>query len=199
MESPDELSHRFLKIVTASPVIEPMLNDWDSIGLSDCWLVAGVLVQSVWNNAFGFDPDFGLSDIDLVYCDRTDLTEESENLNSERINSLFSHLPVRIDVKNEARVHLWYEQKFGYAIEPYRSTESAITTFPTTATAVGIRPDGQSVAVCAPFGLRDLMNLIVRPNKRQITRSVYDAKVSRWITKWPELSFVDWDEGQKFE
>ena len=32
------------------------------------------------------------------------------------------------DVKNEARVHLWYEARFGAAIPPYQSAEAAIAT-----------------------------------------------------------------------
>jgi hypothetical protein len=32
---------------------------------------------------------------------------------------------------------------------------------------------------CAPFGLDDLFGLVVRPNKRQITRAIYEAKVER--------------------
>src|ERR1700730_3374080 len=38
-----------------------------------------------------------------------------------------------------ARVHLWYEDRFGYALKPYLSSADAIATFPTTATAVGVR------------------------------------------------------------
>lgn len=46
----------------------------------------------------------------------------------------------------------------------------------------------------APFGIHDLMNGIVRPNKKQIKREIYDAKAARWITVWPGLSVVTWDE-----
>jgi hypothetical protein len=99
---------------------------------------------------------------------------------------------MRIDVKNEARVHLWYEAKFGYAIRPYASVADAITTFPTTATAVGLRPGPEGLAVFAPYGLADLLGLIVRPNKRQITRSIYEAKVTRWTSVWPGLKVVPW-------
>jgi hypothetical protein len=37
-------------------------------------------------------------------------------------------------------VHLWYAEKFGNVLAPYTSTEDAITTFPTTATAIGVQP-----------------------------------------------------------
>jgi hypothetical protein len=95
-------------------------------------------------------------------------------------------------VKNQARVHLWYRRKFGYGIAPYRSVEDAIATFPTTATAVGLRKVGIGYELCAPFGLTDLLGLVVRPNMRQITREIYEAKVERWRRIWPQLTFVPW-------
>jgi hypothetical protein len=94
---------------------------------------------------------------------------------------------VRIDVKNEARVHTWYEAKLGYPIAPYKSITDAIESFPTTATAIAIKPTPSGVAINAPFGIDDLMSGIIRPNKRQITREIYSAKVERWTTIWPGL------------
>jgi uncharacterized protein len=87
-----------------------------------------------------------------------------------------------------------YEQRFGYAIEPYLSSADAIATFPTTATAVGVRRIRGKLECCAPFGLDDLFGLIVRPNKGQITRAIYEAKVDRWRSIWPRLTFVPWRE-----
>lgn len=67
-------------------------------------------------------------------------------------------------------MHLWYQERFGYAIEPYLSSADAIAPFPTFATAVGVRRINGELECCAPFGLDDLLGLVVRPNKRQITR-----------------------------
>ena len=64
-------------------------------------------------------------------------------------------------------MNLWYQERFGYAIERYRSSADAIATFPTTATAVGVRRIHGEFECCAPFGLDDLFGLVVRPNKRQ--------------------------------
>jgi uncharacterized protein len=63
-------------------------------------------------------------------------------------------------VKNEARVHLWCEERFGDAIKPYLSSAGAIATFPTTATAIGVRRICGKFECCAPFGLDDLFGLI---------------------------------------
>lgn len=110
------------------------------------------------------------------------------------IRGLFSGCGVSIDVKNEARVHLWYSSKFGEQIMPYTSTWHAITTFPTTATAIGVQPAGSEFLIAAPFGLADLFDTIVRPNKVQITPAIYAAKLTRWRGLWPGLQIVDWPE-----
>lgn len=162
------------------------------MALPNGWVAAGAIAQSVWNDAFGLPPLHGLSDVDLVYFDPTDLSERSEADHAQRLRGAFRTLPVRLDVKNEARVHLWYADKFGYAIAPYASVEAAIATFPTTATAVALRPRGDGIEICAPFGLDDLFGLVVRANKAQITRAIYEAKLARWRQFWPSLRFVAW-------
>jgi hypothetical protein len=105
---------------------------------------------------------------------------EAEAGHERRFGDLFRDLPLKLDVKNEARVHLWYKERFGYTIKPYSSSADAIATFPTTATSVGIRRLLGNFECCAPFGLDDLFGLIVRPNKRQVTGSIYEMKTDRW-------------------
>jgi hypothetical protein len=182
-------------VLRRSPLVATVLDRWAEVGLPDCWLVAGVLAQTVWNDAFGLPSTHGISDIDPVYFDGDDLSEEAEARRSKRIRDLFSDLGMWFDVKNEARVHLWYAVKFGNTIAPYVSTEDAITTFPTTATAIGVQPGPGVLRVSAPCGLSDLLGLIVRPNKKQITQSVYDAKVAKWLALWPRLRVIPWNAG----
>src|SRR5215469_3293682 len=139
------------RLIRLNPTLHPLLNGWHAVALPDCWLVAGAIAQTVWNDAFGLSPHHGLSDIDLVYFDPTDLSEEAEAQHAKRVRTLFREIPVRIDVKNEARVHVWYAAKFGHPIAPYVSTAQAIGTFPTTATAIGVHPTVSALKVAAPF------------------------------------------------
>jgi hypothetical protein len=123
----------------------------------------------------------------------TNMTSPKQGKHGRSIDlRLIYALPVRLDIKNEARVHLWYEAKFGSAIAPYSSTAHAITTFPTTAIAIGVQPTSSGPLISAPFGLADLFGLIVRPNKAQITRSIYEAKATRWKALWPQLTIIEW-------
>jgi len=174
--------------------LSEILRRFDDIGLPDAWIVAGCIAQTVWNLACGRAAESGIKDIDIVYFDDAELTAETEAGHERRLAEYFSDLPVKLDVKNEARVHLWYEEAFGYPILPYRSTADAIASFPTTATAVGVRWAGNKLECCAPFGLDDLFALRIRPNKRQITPAIYAAKVRRWQSIWPALTFLAWDD-----
>jgi hypothetical protein len=161
-----------------NPWLNTVLTRAHELGLPNWYVGAGALCQTVWNDAHGYSLTEHISDIDLVYFD-SDLLEESESKHTLNAQRLFSDIPRRIDLKNQARVHLWYAARFGYTIAPYTSVEQAMATWPTTATAVG---------------LDDLFKLVVRPNKLQITRAIYEAKVSRWQKHWPKLQIVDWNE-----
>ncbi|HKU97487.1 MAG TPA: nucleotidyltransferase family protein [Vineibacter sp.] len=183
-------------IVRSHPLLSVVLDRGKAWALPDAWLVAGAVAQGVWNARTGRDPAHGIRDIDIVYFDAADLSAETEAAHEARLRDLLADVPAKLDVKNEARVHLWYRDVFGYGIDPYRSTEDAIATFPTTATSIGVRLDGGALRVCAPFGVDDLMTGIVRSNKRQITQAVYDKKVARWRTLWPELTYLPWDHTQ---
>jgi hypothetical protein len=176
-----------------NPVIQAVLALGAELTLSNWYLGAGGIAQTVWNLRHGFDPVSGIKDYDLVYFDPEDLSVETERRIEDEISRRLSDLGVVIDVKNEARVHLWYPERFGCPIAPYRSAEEAIATWPTTASSVGVRQDSQGLLVCAPFGLADLLGMIARPNKAIVTREVYEEKVSRWSARWPRLHVIPWE------
>ncbi|MBY3441771.1 nucleotidyltransferase family protein [Rhizobium laguerreae] len=161
----DEQFRQLQGIVLKSQMLSALLHNWEKVALPDSLLVAGAIAQTVWNQTFGFPLAHGINDIDIVYFDSNDLSENAEAEHAARVRRAFSDLPVWIDVKNEARVHLWYEAKFGYPINRYISTTDAIATFPTTATAVGLCPRNGSLELCAPFGLSDLLDGVVRPKQ----------------------------------
>jgi hypothetical protein len=172
-----------------SPAIADILGRADELGLPDWYLGAGCIAQTVWNSLTGKPPLHGIHDFDIAYFDPVDITAETEQAVAEAARAL---LPQRIDVKNQARVHVWYEERFGPRLAPYASAEQAISTWPTTATSVGVRPADSRLLVCAPYGLSDLFAMVVRPNKALVSEDVYRSKVDRWKSFWPELTIVDW-------
>ena len=190
MKLPDDIK----SALRANTVVSEVLERWDEVALPDAWLVAGAVVQSYWNAAHDFDPMHGIGDIDIVYFDAQDTSETAEASQASRVSALFESVNVRFDVKNQARVHLWYEGRFGVPTTAYTSPQQAIDTFPTTAGAIGVRPAADTLEVYASFAFDDLLNLVVRPNKRLVTADVYSAKVERWRALWPRLEIIAWED-----
>ena len=156
------------------------------------WYIgAGAVAQTVWNHLHGFSPSHGVKDYDVVYFDPDDLTPDGEQAVEAKVAGLLDSA-VTVDVTNEARVHTWYQRRYGQPLMPYRSTEHAIATWPSTATSVGVRTDGDSLDVCAPYGLSDLFGLVVRPNTTLVSREVYEEKAERWRQLWPLLTVLAW-------
>ncbi|MPZ83157.1 MAG: hypothetical protein GEV28_23300 [Actinophytocola sp.] len=163
------------------------------LDLPGWYLTAGCVFQTVWNVVSGRPAGEGIADYDLFYFDDTDLSWDAEDKVIKAGRVAFHDLPAAVEIRNEARVHLWYEQRFGVPCPPYESTEAAIDSFAATTCCVGIRLDAyQGWRVYAPHGLSDVFNLVVRPNAVLAPRHVYETKTDRWRRQWPTLTVLPW-------
>ncbi|HEX2130247.1 MAG TPA: nucleotidyltransferase family protein [Actinophytocola sp.] len=163
------------------------------LDLPGWYLTAGCVFQTVWNVVTDRPPNAGIKDYDLFYFDDSDLGWDAENNAIRAGADAFADLPVTVEIRNEARVHLWYEDRFGVPCPPYTSTEAAIDSFAATTCCLGVRLGGGGHwRVYAPHGLADVFNLVVRPNPVLAPRSVYEAKARRWREHWPELTVLPW-------
>jgi hypothetical protein len=189
----DEQLDVLKQVLSRNQVLVEVLGRAASLGLPGWYLTAGCVFQTVWNVVTGRSPAAGIKDYDLFYFDDGDLSWEAEDTVIRAAAALFTDLPGEVEVRNEARVHLWYERKFGVACAPYLSTEAAIDSFAATTCCLGVRrePDGRW-RIYAPHGLADVFNLVVRPNPVLAPRQVYETKVARWRQQWPELTVLDW-------
>ncbi|MFD4640513.1 nucleotidyltransferase family protein [Lentzea sp. NPDC058436] len=180
-------------VLTRNEVLTDVLARAAELRLPGWYLTAGCVVQTVWNVVTGRPAADGILDHDLFYFDATDLSWEAEDAVIRTGRERFAGLPATVEIRNEARVHLWYEQKFGVPCPPHDSTESAIDSFAATTCCVGVRvaPDG-TWRVYAPHGLSDVFDLVVRPNPVLAPRDVYEAKTSRWRRQWPSLTVLPW-------
>lgn len=184
---------RFLGIVLADPTVSAVLERAPDLGVRDWWLTAGALFQTVWNDLTGRPAGAGIRDADLFYFDE-DTSWEAEDAVIRAGAELFADLPVPVEIRNEARVHLWYAEHFGSPAPPFRDCADAIDSFAAVCCAFGVTADpGGRVRVYAPFGFDDLFALVVRPNRRLAPRDVYEAKAARWQGEWPELTVLPWD------
>ncbi|QRN79596.1 MAG: nucleotidyltransferase family protein [Nocardiopsis sp. BM-2018] len=159
----------------------------------DWYLTAGCLFQTVWNVVTDRPPTHGIRDYDLFYFDPTDLSWAAEDRIIQAGAALFADLPASVEIRNEARVHLWYEEKFGVPCPPHTSVESAVDSFAATTCCLAVRqePDGRW-RFYAPHGLSDVFNLVLRPNPTLAPEAVYRNKAERWHRLWPELTVLPW-------
>ena len=182
----------FQRIVGLNPVVAAILRRMPDLPLVDCWLAAGALVQTVWNVLSGRDPQAGIVDYDLNYHDPSDLSWEGDDGAITAARAELEGIDAEIQIRNQARVHLWYEEKFGVPCPPYRSARHAISTFPNCSSCVGVRNAGGKLEVFAPYGFTDLFRMTTRPNPILAPRDVYVAKTTRWASEWPRLTVLPW-------
>ena len=187
----DEQIAWFRQALECNRTLSRVLAGAAAMGLPGWYLVAGCLYQTVWNVVTGQPPEAGILDYDLAYFDASDLSWDAEDAVIRAGNEVFAGLPAPVQIRNQARVHLWYEQKFGMPCPPHASSEAAIDTYEATTACLGVRlePDGRW-RIYAPHGLSDVFNLVARPNPVLAPRDVYEAKTPRWRRQWPGLTVL---------
>jgi uncharacterized protein len=184
---------RFLDLVRSNPVNAAILERAPALGVPDWWLTAGAVFQTVWNVLDGRAPGAGIADYDLFYYDASDLSYEAEDAVIRRAAELFGDLGVTVEVRNEARVHLWYEARFGVPGVRFTCSTDAVDHFASTTCCFAVSRTAEGDVVdYAPHGYADLFAKRVRPNPRLAPREVYEAKARRWQREWPGLVVDPW-------
>jgi uncharacterized protein len=184
----------------SNPVLVDVLHRAADLALPGWYLTAGCLVQTVWNAMTGREPTAGIKDYDLFYFDGADLSWPAEDAVIRSGADVFAGVDAQVEIRNEARVHLWYSQRFGIPCPEYASTEEAIDSFPVSTCCVGVRldPDTARWQIYAPHGLSDVFGLVLRPNMTGVApREVYLSKTARWLRQWPELRVIPWPDSQE--
>ena len=183
----------FLALALRNPVNVAITDALLELALPDAWLVSGCLVQTAWNALTGRPVDHGIVDYDVFYFD-ADISWEAEDAVIRTLLERLAHLPVKIEARNQARVHLWYPAKHGLPYPPLSCATDGIDRFLTRNTQIGIRRarDGYGgYEVYAPHGFDDVAELIARPNPGpNFSAANYAAKVARWKTLWPEITVI---------
>jgi hypothetical protein len=183
---------RFLEFVLSNENNRVILERAAALKLSDWWLTAGAVYQSVWNRLDGRPASTGILDYDVFYFDETDLSAEAEATSNAAAAELFSDLGVVVETRNEARVHLWYEQEFGVPGKRFASSRDAIDHFAATTCCFAVTRRAGGLEIYAPHGFTDLLGQRVVPNPVLAPRQVYETKVARWVGEWPSLTVESW-------
>ena len=178
---------RFLADILKNRYNRAILDAWPALGLQDGWLVAGCLFQTVWNLQAGRSPEAGIKDYDLFYFDPDDLSAAAEAVVQQRVHQALGFLDVPVEVKNQARVHLWYEEYFGHPYPRLASARDGIDRFLVPSTCVGVRPTGGALELYAPNGLAILYAGMLTPNPLTSHLQLFREKAASYRSRWEWL------------
>lgn len=182
---------RLADIVRADPGLMHVLTTVRGLGLNDWRVFSGAVYQGVWNAVTGRPAGYGIRDYDLGYFD-PDTSWDAEDAVIKRVAAAFQP-PFRdmVEVRNQARVHLWFEGRFGEPYQALTGTDEALARFVAPAFAVGVRLEADdAISVAAPFGLGDVFSLTLRPNPNRPLARGWEKAVANATARWPELSII---------
>jgi hypothetical protein len=177
----------------ANPINRKILERLPMLGAPQACLVAGSVYQAFWNALSDRPAAEGVKDYDLFYFDGSDLSYEAEDAVIRRAQALFADLDVLIDVKNQARVHLWYSRRFGGDYPQLHKVEDGITRFLVRSTCIGLMPqvDG-ALRLIAPFGIEETRRGELRPNALWCPDMArFRAKAESYVARWPWLKIFE--------
>jgi uncharacterized protein len=186
--------HRLDMIIRADPNLMQLLWRLRSIRLPQWRLVAGCLYQTVWNVLTGRPRGTGIKDYDLIYFDKDDLSWEAEDAVIQRVAASTQDCPGPVEVRNQARVHLWFEARFGCAYPQLACADEALRYYASVVHTVGVRlEDDGRLDIAAPFGLDDLFVMVIRPNRMLDNAASHASKAQRAKGIWPEVVVLPWE------
>ncbi len=177
---------RLDRLARANPVNAALLDLLPSLGLAQGYLTAGCLFQEVWNHRAGRPPGWGIRDYDVFYFDDADLSFEAEDAVIRRVRQATAHLGVEVEVRNQARVHLWYPQRFGSGYPQLGSARDGIDRYLVTCTCIGI--ELATGALYAPNGLTELEAGLLQCNKLNDRPDLFRRKAEAYQARWPFLT-----------
>lgn len=179
------------RIVRSTDWLLRALTDARQVDPPDWWIGAGAIRTAVWDRLHGYEQPTPMADIDLIFFDPGDLSEEHEHEIEAALGEALPGTPW--DAKNQAAVHLWFPEKFGSSVEPFGCAADAVATWPETSACVAVRLTGDDeLVVHAPLGLDDLFAMVHRRNPARVTIAEYERRLAskRIAQQWPRVRIV---------
>ena len=178
----------------ADPDLMHLLERLRSLALPQWRLVAGCLYQTVWNVLTDRARGTGIKDYDLIYYDGADLSWEAEDAVIRRVAAATRDCVGPVEVRNQARVHLWFADRFGCAYPRLASADEALRYYASIVHAVGVRlEDDGRLDIVAPFGLDDMFAMRdptqSHADQRRVARQ---PRPQRAKAIWPEVVVEPW-------
>lgn len=173
-----------LNMIKAEPELVELLTIIETLSLKEGCLCAGAIRNTVWNH-LSHQRNVLSSDIDVIFFDPEVSYEATLAIQAELQESSPAY---EWEVKNQVYMHQHHP-----GAAPYTSVVDALAHFPENCTAVAVRKIGSEFELIAPYGVKELLALEVKPtltfanNPEKL--AVYQARIRKknWSTKWPDL------------
>lgn len=176
-----------IKLIQTDETMMEMIQAASTLDLPDWWVCAGFVRSKIWDTLHGFDERTLTPDVDVIYFDPEIIDEEYEKTLENKLRILMPDVPW--SVKNQARMHVVNQ------IPPYTSSEDAISKFPETATALGVKLDKEKrLVLAAPCGLEDVLHMEIKPTpyftETRERAVIYEERLIKknWPAKWPMVN-----------
>jgi uncharacterized protein len=189
----DELIYKqdLTRLIQATPWFISVLETVRACNPPD-WLVgAGIIRNLVWDHLHQYQTPTPLADIDVIFFDPQDVRPERDRMVQRQLAQILPDLDW--EATNQAAVHLWYEEVFGFSVPALHSSEEAVGTWPETATSVAVRLlSSDQIHIVAPCGLSDLFNMVLRRNPCRVTREQFVQRLRSKdiLRKWPRVQII---------
>ena len=178
-----------ITIIAEDQWMMELLRTARELDLPDWWICAGFVRSKIWDVLHGFSERTRIPDIDVIYFDQTNLDESVEKRLEKELHSRLPAIPW--SVKNQARMHVINN------FPPYLSSVDAISKFPETVTALGVKlDDDDNLILTAPFGIRDVLKMEVNPTPffkeaRELTL-IYEQRLKKkdWSSVWSKVTVI---------
>jgi uncharacterized protein len=175
-----------VKLIQSDDKMMEIIKVASTLNLPDWWICAGFVRSKIWDTLHGFSERTETPDVDVIYFDTTNIDENIEKELENKLKSIMPNIPW--SVKNEARMHVINH------LPPYTSSEDAISKFPETATALGVKLDKDNKLVLTiPCGIEDVIHLELKPTpyfiETEELAAIYEERIIKknWKAIWPKL------------
>ncbi|WP_085522073.1 nucleotidyltransferase family protein [Tuberibacillus sp. Marseille-P3662] len=172
--------------VKADKWMMDVLKAAKSLDLPDWWVCAGFVRAKIWDVLHGFQQRTPLPDVDVIYFNDSMIEEAQEKTYEQQLKSIIPDIPW--SVKNQARMHVLNNNP------PYTSSIDAMSKFPETATALGLKLNRDNdIILAAPCGLNDVINLKVKPTpyfqETKERAQIYEQRLiqKHWQANWDKI------------
>ncbi|RJR09850.1 nucleotidyltransferase family protein [Candidatus Parcubacteria bacterium] len=175
-----------IRIIEQDRWMMEILKTARTLDLPDWWVCAGFVRSKIWDTLHHFKERTELPDIDVIYFDPQMRGEAAEKELEAKLATIHPGIPW--SVKNQVRMHQVNN------LEPYSSSVDAISKFPETATALGVKLDKHdTVILAAPCGVEDVLELKLRPTefftKTEERKKIFEDRILKknWQSIWHKI------------